>query len=275
MRAQATNGSLFPAAILTLYSTYLAYSALVSEPHDYACNGLGQRLNAASATTLATGMALALVSVVYSALRAGSNTALFRLGAPRDDDVAAVGPAEQPLLDDDLGRAYVKVRGSAGGQSRRARCHACLLVVCWERWARGVTYFVLTVCVMWPPCVVMSSQADMVDLVRAPHVLWQRATNSAPAAHPDAASLVVVLWAKTHRRVSGTHHAALASPWLQQGARTAQGPVLTSFHCNLFFRFQGVRILGFLRVNVPIGGGRHVGGAGRRARHDTRGARRG
>ena len=78
VHAQAVNGSLFPSALLTLYTTYLAYSALVSEPHDYACNGLGQRLNAASATTLAAGMALALVSVVYSALRAGSNTALFR-----------------------------------------------------------------------------------------------------------------------------------------------------------------------------------------------------
>lgn len=37
--AQARNGSLFPAAGVTLYCTYLAYSALVSEPHDYACNG--------------------------------------------------------------------------------------------------------------------------------------------------------------------------------------------------------------------------------------------
>ena len=108
--AQATNGSLFPAAVLTLYATYLAYSALVSEPHDYPCNGLGQRLNAASATTLATGMALALISVVYSALRAGSNTALFRLGAPGDDDEEG-NAAGQPLLDDEGGRAYVKVRG--------------------------------------------------------------------------------------------------------------------------------------------------------------------
>ena len=52
---QARNGSLFPSAIFTLYCTYLCYSALVSEPHDYICNGLGQRINAASATTLATG----------------------------------------------------------------------------------------------------------------------------------------------------------------------------------------------------------------------------
>lgn len=55
MCVQARNGSLFPSAIFTLYCTYLCYSALVSEPHDYICNGLGQRINAASATTLATG----------------------------------------------------------------------------------------------------------------------------------------------------------------------------------------------------------------------------
>ena len=48
-------------------------------------------------------MLLALVSVVYSALRAGSNTALFCFTS---DDGAA---AEQPLLDDDTGRNYVKV----------------------------------------------------------------------------------------------------------------------------------------------------------------------
>lgn len=101
---QARNGSLFPSAIFTLYCTYLCYSALVSEPHTYQCNGLGQRLNAASTTTLATGMLLTLVSVVYSALRAGSNTALFRLTSYQD-----AGPVEQPLLDDDKGRAYVSV----------------------------------------------------------------------------------------------------------------------------------------------------------------------
>ena len=66
--------------MVTLYSAYLCYSALISEPHDYICNGLGHRLNAASASTLAAGMALTLLSVVYSALRAGSNTQLFSFG---------------------------------------------------------------------------------------------------------------------------------------------------------------------------------------------------
>ena len=58
--AQLPNGSLFPAAVVSLYCCYLAYSALQSEPHDYACNGLGKRLNAASGSTLALGMAVTL-----------------------------------------------------------------------------------------------------------------------------------------------------------------------------------------------------------------------
>lgn len=49
-------------------------------------------------------MLLALVSVVYSALRAGSNTALFRFASGEAD------AADQPLLDDETGRNYVKVR---------------------------------------------------------------------------------------------------------------------------------------------------------------------
>lgn len=96
---QARNGSLFPASTFTLYSTYLAYSALVAEPHSYECNSLGHRLNAASASTLATGMALALLSVVYSALRAGSNTALFNLGVSLGVADSEDAEGDQPLLD--------------------------------------------------------------------------------------------------------------------------------------------------------------------------------
>lgn len=50
---QAHNGSLFPAAVVTFYCTYLCYSSMISEPHDFVCNGLGNRLDAASASTLA------------------------------------------------------------------------------------------------------------------------------------------------------------------------------------------------------------------------------
>lgn len=100
MLPQARNGSLFPAAIFTLYCTYLCYSALVAEPHAYECNSLGHRLNAASASTLALGMGLALLSVVYSALRAGSNTALFNLGVSLGlADEADADGGDQPLLD--------------------------------------------------------------------------------------------------------------------------------------------------------------------------------
>ena len=94
---QARNGSLFPSAVITLYVTYLGYSALQSEPHDYECNGVGHRITAASATTLALGMLLTLLSVVYSALRAGSNTRTFLTssasGSPTARDV------EEALLD--------------------------------------------------------------------------------------------------------------------------------------------------------------------------------
>lgn len=67
----ARNGSLFPSSTTALYIMYLCYSALQSEPRDYECNGLGHRLNAASGSTLVIGMLVTLLSVVYSALRAG------------------------------------------------------------------------------------------------------------------------------------------------------------------------------------------------------------
>ena len=94
---QAKNGSLFPSSAITLNVTYLGYSALQSEPHNYECNGVGHRYTAASATTLALGMLLTLLSVVYSALRAGSNTRTFltssNSGTPTAKDV------EEALLD--------------------------------------------------------------------------------------------------------------------------------------------------------------------------------
>ena len=94
--AQARNGSLFPAAVVTLYCTYLCYSSCISEPHDYICNGLGSRLNAASASTLAAGMFLTLLSVVYSALRAGSNTQLFSFG---ESAASETGEAMESLIE--------------------------------------------------------------------------------------------------------------------------------------------------------------------------------
>jgi hypothetical protein len=92
MHPAATNGSLFPAAVVSLYCAYLGYSALQSEPHDYECNSLGHRLSAASGSTLALGMAVTLASVVWSALRTGSNTEAFLGGG------GGSSGAEQPLL---------------------------------------------------------------------------------------------------------------------------------------------------------------------------------
>ncbi len=60
----------------------------------------------------APGMALALLSVVWSALRAGSNTALFRLGLGDADAGADGGDAARPLVDDEEGRAFVQARTS-------------------------------------------------------------------------------------------------------------------------------------------------------------------
>lgn len=63
------NGSLFPSAVMSVYTMYLAYSALQSEPHSEQCNGLGHKIDAASGTTLAVGMLVTLLSVVYSAAK--------------------------------------------------------------------------------------------------------------------------------------------------------------------------------------------------------------
>lgn len=68
------NGSLLPASVIAAYCTYLCYSALSSEPRDYACNGLHKHVAAVSTGTLVMGMMTTLLSVVYSAVRAGSST---------------------------------------------------------------------------------------------------------------------------------------------------------------------------------------------------------
>jgi hypothetical protein len=71
------GASVFVSSSISLYVAYLGFSALQSEPRDYECNMLGQRLNAASGTTLAMGMVLTLASTIWAAFRAGSNTHTF------------------------------------------------------------------------------------------------------------------------------------------------------------------------------------------------------
>mmetsp|Transcript_5546 Transcript_5546/g.12447 ORF Transcript_5546/g.12447 Transcript_5546/m.12447 type:complete len:466 (+) Transcript_5546:90-1487(+) len=70
----SVSGSIFPASLIAVYANFMIWSALVSEPHSYECNGMGEQLDAASGSALATGVAATLGSVVWAALRAGSRS---------------------------------------------------------------------------------------------------------------------------------------------------------------------------------------------------------
>ncbi|XP_028759944.1 probable serine incorporator [Neltuma alba] len=70
------NGSLLPASVISLYCAYVCYTGLSSEPHDYACNGLGNS-KAVTVSTLVLGLLTTVLSVLYSALRAGSSTSFL------------------------------------------------------------------------------------------------------------------------------------------------------------------------------------------------------
>ncbi|KAI9196630.1 hypothetical protein LWI28_025574 [Acer negundo] len=72
----SVNGSLLPAAVISVYCAYVCYTGLSSEPRGYACNGL-HKSKASSITTLILGMLTTVLSVLYSALRAGSSTTLL------------------------------------------------------------------------------------------------------------------------------------------------------------------------------------------------------
>lgn len=71
------GGSILPASVISLYCMYLCYSGLASEPRDYECNGLHKHSKAVSTGTLAIGLLTTVLSVVYSAVRAGSSTTLL------------------------------------------------------------------------------------------------------------------------------------------------------------------------------------------------------
>ncbi|KAF8400463.1 hypothetical protein HHK36_013761 [Tetracentron sinense] len=88
----AVSGSILPASVISLYCTYLCYSGLSSEPRDYECNGLHKHSKAVSTSTLTLGLLTTVLSVVYSAVRAGSSTALL---SPPSSPRAG---AEKPLL---------------------------------------------------------------------------------------------------------------------------------------------------------------------------------
>jgi len=69
----AVNGSLLPATVISLYCAYVCYTGLASEPRNYVCNGL-HKSKAVTTSTLILGMLTTILSVLYSALRAGSST---------------------------------------------------------------------------------------------------------------------------------------------------------------------------------------------------------
>lgn len=89
----AVNGSVLPASVISFYCMYLCYSGLASEPRDYECNGLHKHSKAVSTSSLAFGLLTTVLSVVYSAVRAGSSTTL--LSSPPSSPRAGAG---RPLL---------------------------------------------------------------------------------------------------------------------------------------------------------------------------------
>ncbi|KAL0651464.1 hypothetical protein Bca4012_094155 [Brassica carinata] len=67
----AVGGSILPASVISFYCMYLCYSGLASEPRDYECNGLHKHSKAVSTGTMTIGLLTTVLSVVYSAVRAG------------------------------------------------------------------------------------------------------------------------------------------------------------------------------------------------------------
>ncbi|KDP40096.1 hypothetical protein JCGZ_02094 [Jatropha curcas] len=91
------NGSLLPASVISVYCAYVCYTGLSSEPLDYACNGLHKSTKAVSTSTLVLGVLTTVLSVLYSAVRAGSSTTfLSPPSSPKASD------AKKPLLEEQL-----------------------------------------------------------------------------------------------------------------------------------------------------------------------------
>ncbi|MBA0710504.1 hypothetical protein Golax_009786 [Gossypium laxum] len=91
----AVNGSLLPASVISVYCAYVCYTGLSSEPRDYVCNGLHNKASAVSLGTLILGMLTTVLSVIYSALRAGSSTTFL---SPPSSPKAGT---KKPLLEGD------------------------------------------------------------------------------------------------------------------------------------------------------------------------------
>ncbi|PKA67153.1 hypothetical protein AXF42_Ash004645 [Apostasia shenzhenica] len=101
------NGSLLPASVISVYCAYLCYSALSSEPRDYECNGLHNHSKRVSTADLVTGMLTTILSVVYSAVRAGSSTTfLSPPSSPKSEGSA------KPLLEGEIESGRDDSKGS-------------------------------------------------------------------------------------------------------------------------------------------------------------------
>ncbi|CBI25248.3 hypothetical protein AAG906_019501 [Vitis piasezkii] len=95
----AVGGSILPASVVSLYCMYLCYSGLSSEPRDYECNGLHKHSKAVSTGTLTLGLLTTILSVIYSAVRAGSSTTLL---SPPSSPRAGAGKPLLPLEKTDV-----------------------------------------------------------------------------------------------------------------------------------------------------------------------------
>jgi serine incorporator 1/3 len=69
------HGSLFPSSIITLYNAYLTYTALISEPPNYICNGYSKKFDSNDTNfSFYLGTLTTIFALIYSAFRTGSTT---------------------------------------------------------------------------------------------------------------------------------------------------------------------------------------------------------
>ncbi|XP_026395838.1 probable serine incorporator, partial [Papaver somniferum] len=67
------NASLLPSSVISVYCSYVLYSALSSESRYYVCNGLNNSSNGVTTRKLILGMLTTVISVLYCACRDGSS----------------------------------------------------------------------------------------------------------------------------------------------------------------------------------------------------------
>ncbi|THG16532.1 hypothetical protein TEA_011768 [Camellia sinensis var. sinensis] len=135
------NGSLLPASVISVYCAYVCYTGLSSEPRYYVCNGLHNK-SAVTTSTLLLGMLTTVLSVLYSAVRAGSSTTF--LSPPSSPKSGG----KKPLLDSEVEEE------SSDNLMRQSRGHSNesseLIDVGWTSvWVRIVSEWVTAVLYVW------------------------------------------------------------------------------------------------------------------------------